>query len=260
MTSLSSSSVVFASEWLHSESYPRIDASTFDQELVSETIQPREHFSWDRPHGHSQYPKLNRLEREISQGHSPVNRFGVYQTLLAGESRPSPSAAVIDSVASNIRRYIANEPSTTLTESHYRAGLIDLLSMRDPANAVRRWIGWEAFFAYGRRIEILRRDGELDGITVNKESLQDFWSFVESTPFAAKAELVLVDNGNLRAVWDGGDGSHLGFQFLGDHMVQYVIFRRRQGSGHVSRVAGRDTLEGVKQQVRNFDLEVLLKT
>ena len=42
-------------------------------------------------------------------------------------------------------------------------------------------------------------------------------------------------------------------------MVQYVIFRRRHGSGHVLRVAGRDTLEGVKWQVRNFDLEALLK-
>lgn len=140
-----------------------------------------------------------------------------------------------------------------------RERLQDVVSKGNSENADRRDLSLGALFEYGQRIEILRNDGDLDGITINKASIQDFWSFVESVPFACKAEIVLVDNGNLRAVWNGEDGSHLGFQFFGDHMVQYVIFRRRQGSGHVSRVAGRDTLEGVKRQVQNFDLETLLK-
>ena len=95
-----------------------------------------------------------------------------------------------------------------------RERLQGLVSEGNSENADRRELSLGVFFDYGQRIEILRNDGDLDGITVNKASIQDFWSFVESVPFASKAEIVLVDNGNLRAVWDGEDGSHLGLQFL----------------------------------------------
>jgi len=135
----------------------------------------------------------------------------------------------------------------------------DLVNKGNSANADRRKLSLGVFFDYGQRIEILRDDGDLDGITVNKASAKDFWSFVESGPFASKAEIVLVDNGNLRAIWDGEDGSHLALQFFGGHMVQYVLFGRRHGSDPVSRVAGRGTLDDVKRQVRNFDLETLLR-
>ncbi len=118
----------------------------------------------------------------------------------------------------------------------------------------------DVYQAYRNRIETLRRDAEIDGLTVNETSERDFWSFVKSEPFAHKADVVLVDNGNLRAIWDSEDGTHLGLQFLGDRTLQCVIFRRRQGSSNVSRVAGRDTFEGVAQQVQAFGLKPLLQT
>jgi ribosomal protein L44E len=95
--------------------------------------------------------------------------------------------------------------------------------------------------SYESRIESLRIDAELDGFSVNAASENDFWSFIESVPCAPKAEVILVDNGNLRAVWDGDDGSHLGLQFLGSRSLQFVIFRKRKASSQVSRVAGNDT-------------------
>ena len=113
--------------------------------------------------------------------------------------------------------------------------------------------------AYQNRIETLRGLGVPEGIAVNPSSEQDFWYFVFSVPFAQKAGLVLADNGNLRAIWDGEDGSHLGIQFLGDRMLQYVIFRQRKGICRISRVAGRDSFVGVQKQVRAFDLEALLE-
>ena len=113
--------------------------------------------------------------------------------------------------------------------------------------------------AYRNRIESLRSDAALDGFLVNKASERDFWSFVKSMPFAQEADVVLVDNGNLRAIWDREDGTHLGLQFLGNRTLQYVIFRRRQGSSNISRVAGRDTFEGVSQQVQAFGLKPLLQ-
>ena len=114
--------------------------------------------------------------------------------------------------------------------------------------------------AYRNRIESLRSDAAVDGFLINQASERDFWSFMKSLPFAHKADVVLVNNGNLRAIWDSEDGTHLGLQFLGNRALQYVIFRRRQGSSAISRVAGRDTFEGVTQQVQAFGLKPLLQT
>lgn len=258
MTNLSSSSDAFTSDWQQSD--PAIHVTTFDLEFGREENQSRSGISRSHPGSPAENPDLNRLTQEILQAHYLVNLYDINQKWLTGAFRLASSAAVIgDFVSTDIRRWIPNEPSTTLTESRYLVSWIDHFSLLGLENLDKGELGWEVFYTYRLRIEVLRSDAELDGVTVNNESLRDFWSFIESVPLAGKAELVLVDNGNLRAVWDGEDGSHLGFQFLGDHMLQYVIFRRREGSGHVSRVAGRDTLEGVKKQVRNFDLEALLK-
>ena len=116
----------------------------------------------------------------------------------------------------------------------------------------------EMYHAYMLRIEVLRSEAALDGFSVNAASEEDFWSFVESISFAQKAGLVLLDNGNLRAVWKGENGSHLGLQFLGNRLVEYVIFKRRQATRDVSRGASRDTIEGIKRQIRASDLTVFM--
>jgi hypothetical protein len=114
--------------------------------------------------------------------------------------------------------------------------------------------------AYKGRIEYLRSEAELDGIIVNEESERDFRSFFRSMPFLRKAGVILMDNGNLRAVWRGEDTSRLGIQFLGNQSVEYVIFKRRQGAKEVSRAAGFDTLNGFKKQIHAFDLKTLVYT
>ena len=113
---------------------------------------------------------------------------------------------------------------------------------------------------YQHRIEILNSDTEVDDFALNEASKKDFWQYIRSVPFAQKAGLVLVDNGNLRAVWKGDDESHLGIQFLGNQWVEYVIFKRRPSTRHVARVAGHDTLDGVKRLIDAFDLTSLMGT
>jgi hypothetical protein len=152
---------------------------------------------------------------------------------------------------------IASESPSALTDDSIRSTSPESLFMAELAGKARQVR--EVYQAYRSRIEALRSDAVLDGFALNKASETDFWSFVTSVPFVRKAEVVLVDNGNLRAVWGGEDGSHLGLQFLGERTLQYVIFRRRTGSRHISRVAGSDTFEGVKRQVRIFELEALLQ-
>ena len=112
----------------------------------------------------------------------------------------------------------------------------------------------EMYLAYRKRIEALRGYAALDNFVASNASERDFWSFIQSTHFSRQAGLALMDNGNLRAVWKGEDTSHLGLHFLGDRKVQYVIFKRRPASRQISRVAGIDTFEGIKQQIIAFDL------
>ena len=110
--------------------------------------------------------------------------------------------------------------------------------------------------AYHYRIETLRSDAEIEGFAVNNASEENFWSFIGSIPSARKAELVLMDNGNFRVVWKDKNGDHLGVQFLGEQMAEFVIFKQRQLAGSVSRIAGIDTLEGLIAQLQAFDLNL----
>ncbi|MDE0304966.1 MAG: hypothetical protein OXI87_08795 [Albidovulum sp.] len=112
--------------------------------------------------------------------------------------------------------------------------------------------------AYWTRILVLQYAGEQDGYCLNSASEYHFWRFVSSEPRLRKGNLVLVDNGNLRAVWKDGQGTRLGLQFLDDGMIQFVIFKRRGAGQPPSRVAGRDTFDGVKKQIHVFNLASLI--
>ena len=117
--------------------------------------------------------------------------------------------------------------------------------------------GFQAI-AFNQFEKALRADAAQDVYGLNLASERDFGHFIRSEPFIRKGNLVLMDNGNLRAVWKGEDGTHIGLQFLGGRMVQYVIFKRRSATEAVSRVAGRDSFEGVKRQIQAFDLQSLI--
>ena len=108
--------------------------------------------------------------------------------------------------------------------------------------------------SYMSRIKFLRNEALHDGNVLNPASEFDFNQFVGSERNIRKGNLVLMDNGNLRAIWKDGHGSHLGLQFLGGRMVQYVIFKRREHGQQISRVSGRDTLEGLVRQIDAFEL------
>ena len=112
--------------------------------------------------------------------------------------------------------------------------------------------------SYKARIETLRGYGVEDEIDVNVSSELDFWQFAVSDPRICVDNLVLLENGNLRAVWRDTDGTHLGLQFLGEGSVQYVIFKRRHKRQPIARVTGSDTFEGFTKQIRAFGLHSLI--
>ena len=114
------------------------------------------------------------------------------------------------------------------------------------------------FRAYEDRIRELCGYAAEDGYDLNMMSYRDFWRFVRTEPEIRRGNLILGDNGNLHAVWRDGNGTHLGLQFLGAGVVQYVIFKKRKAASVVSRVAGRDTFDGLRRQIDAFDLRSLL--
>ena len=99
---------------------------------------------------------------------------------------------------------------------------------------------------------------EPDGKTVNEASVRDFWAFTQSTRYVQRAGLALMNNGNIRAVWEGDDLTHLGLTFLGDQLVRFVIFKRRPSSRKTSRVVGVDNFDGVKKQIPAYSLTSLV--
>ena len=111
---------------------------------------------------------------------------------------------------------------------------------------------------YMARIEFLQAEALHEGYGLNPASRIDFERFALGVPDVRKGNLVLLENGNLRAIWKDEQGTRLGLQFLGGGMAQYVIFKRREKSQPISRVAGRDSLEGLERQFVAFELHSLL--
>ena len=113
--------------------------------------------------------------------------------------------------------------------------------------------------AYEDRIDFLKKEAEIEGISFNKESESDFWSFIKSIPFIKKGSLFLEDSGNLRAVWKDGNRNHLGLQFYGNDWMQYVIFKHYTEK-EIGRVAGRDNQQGIKDKIHTYDLNSLVQS
>ena len=73
---------------------------------------------------------------------------------------------------------------------------------------------------YSKRIVYLRTTGDID-----QNSLNDFEKFKLGDLHKRKANLFLVVNGNLRAVWKT-PLTHYAIEFKGDGQYQYVIMVR----------------------------------
>lgn len=120
---------------------------------------------------------------------------------------------------------------------------------------------WENKGVYLRRITELREySAEEDALEINPDSEADFWSFIQPLLTARQAWLFLMDDGNLRAVWDddNDDDIHLALEFLGRQQVHYVIFRQLPGAEKVSRLANTATFAGIKQLISDYELTQLL--
>ena len=177
--------------------------------------------------------------------------FNKDQHLYGGDVQTKSSQSC-EELEQFIRVYKPSQRRAKWSDEH---ALMSILS-----SAVGEWlkVGKVRDASYTRRIDELRGYGQLEGVRINEDSERDFWSYVPSAPSENESELILMDNGNLRAVWQDRASNHVAIQFLGRQEAEYVIFSRRADSENVSRVAGIDTLEGVKRQIHAFDLTFLV--
>lgn len=173
------------------------------------------------------------------------------KVIAAGIHRPEPSRPHEFDHLSNLSSALG-QAGYTIRE--FRLGSVEIAQepvTQNPADAFERYL---------ERLADLREAAEEEGIKWSEDSQQDFQAFVTDSPGWRKGSIVLMDNGNLRAVWDDDhdDDRHVALQFLGGGQVQYVIFKLRPGASKVSRVAGNDTFDGIKRQVAAFDLNPLV--
>lgn len=118
----------------------------------------------------------------------------------------------------------------------------------DPASSARA--------AYQRRIAQLRAFAEEDGIELSARSEGDFFDFACTAPQTKAASLVLLDNGNLRAVWRSGQ-QEVGVQFYGGGSVQYLLSREGD-DGKITHRARRGTFEEFSAALEGAGLVGLL--
>ena len=139
---------------------------------------------------------------------------------------------------------VRDEGSTIAHE--YATGVLDWVSSRLMEHE------------YRRRIDDLRAMADEEGFTVAEASIGDFWVFYSILCPSQKAELVVNPNENLRAIWDDDHGNHIGIQFRGAGVYQYVIFKGPAESPKRKYDAGRGDIGVVRQRIRDFNLENLL--
>lgn len=207
------------------------------------------------------------LATRKATGHSPPREGGVRHAPERRLEHPEPPAdrtgatgAVCDRSATGRNGTLESGPGGACrTEgSDSAAGSIEFVrgdgsvAVDDEAGAARPVLPYRA--DWEKRIEDLRSWAAEDGDPFNSESERDFLAFVEANPEVRRGGLVLVGNGNLRAVWKGDAGARVGLQFLGGGIVQYVLFRRGPDADQRWPESGRDDFEGFRRRVLDLDL------
>lgn len=112
---------------------------------------------------------------------------------------------------------------------------------------------------YRARLAFLQQEARLEGFDLSVASRRDFDSLVSGASDVRRAELVLLDNGNLRAFWeDAEDTAQLGLQFLGNGEVQHVLLRREPEAEWLPYDAGRMPLTDLERWLTEHGLRSLV--
>ena len=92
----------------------------------------------------------------------------------------------------------------------------------------------------------------------SESSLADLRSFLGTLQLIERPSNFLLDNGNLRVLWRNNAQEQVGLQFLGNGVVQFVMFAQRKNPPMMSRIAGTDVLQTIRKRIADNDSDRLL--
>ena len=107
------------------------------------------------------------------------------------------------------------------------------------------------------RISDLKEISIEEELPYNEKSAQDSIDFAKSINSSVKPSAFLIGNGNIRLLWLKNN-EQIGLQFLGDGLVQYVMFARREKQ--IAPHMGSDDTETITRQISALGLRHLLKS
>jgi hypothetical protein len=108
------------------------------------------------------------------------------------------------------------------------------------------------------RLADLREAADDEGIAYRDAAENDVREFLALAGAQVRPALYLLDDGSLRAKWTNLNGEQIALQFRGDRYAHHIFFVQR-ASGEITKVMGRDTLEGALSQIRTLGLLSLLR-
>jgi hypothetical protein len=108
------------------------------------------------------------------------------------------------------------------------------------------------------RLRELHLDALRDAEPFSESSLADLRSFLTTLQLTERPSIFLLDNGNLRLLWRNDAKEQVGLQFLGDGVVQFVMFAQRHNPPIMSRIAGADVLSAIRRRIADNDSDRLL--
>jgi hypothetical protein len=108
------------------------------------------------------------------------------------------------------------------------------------------------------RLGELKRCGAEEGLPWSQESENDFWAFVSLRASLREPGVILVDNGNLRAVWRNEAGEQVALEFRGYRQVYFVFFARRPEGPAMARSVGEDSILRINEKIASDNLTGLL--
>jgi hypothetical protein len=109
------------------------------------------------------------------------------------------------------------------------------------------------------RIAELKRLGSEENLPWSARSEDDFWVFVSLWPQLREPGLILMDNGNLRAMWRNAAGEQVALEFRGYKQVYFVFFARRPEGPPMARSAGEDSIQRIGEKIAADNLTGLLR-
>ncbi len=159
------------------------------------------------------------------------------------------------------RRIRSPEPSVSPPGALVRAESATLLLQIVPGLASGTWksglVGPMAvgslLLALKARINVLRKDGRLDGIEAQTASEHDLTRFLVSNRLR-RPLLVLSDDGEFRAVWKGDQGERIAVLFHGSGRGEVVLFGPASSDQHRDDLVARRSVGAIPSLVEDAGL------